>query len=330
MPTEEPLILPSDPFAIAHAARLLRQGEVCAFPTETVYGLGADATNEQAVRRIFLMKGRPLHNPLIVHVADVAMARLVVASWPPRAQQLAELFWPGPLSLVLPKAAKVPGVVSAGLDTVAVRIPAHPVALSLLAAAQIPLAAPSANRSEAVSPTTAQHVQRSLPHLGLILDGGSCRLGIESTVVDLSCTPPRLLRPGALPLRELLQALPDLTWAAWNGHSTEAQPSPGLSLRHYAPKAPLFLIDPEDGKRVTTLPAPRGLVTHSPLPDIAPLCAAIEYMPTTPLAYGADLYAALHRLDDRQVRSIAVLRPPQDPDFCAIWDRLQRAAQKNA
>jgi L-threonylcarbamoyladenylate synthase len=320
-------ILPVGPESLRRAAALLRAGEVCAFPTETVYGLGADATSEQAVLRIYELKGRPRHNPLIVHVADIEAARRVTSGWSDLAERLAQRFWPGPLSLVLPRGAVIPAVVSAGLPTVAVRVPAHPVALELLRTVQLPLAAPSANRSEALSPTTAQHVQRSLPQVPLILDGGPCLLGIESTVIDLTHRPPRLLRPGALPLRLLLDELPELELPEWSRHTPSGPlPSPGMMSRHYAPMAPLSLVREDQADLVARLPEPRGLLTHEQLPEVAALCREIELLPPSPDAYAADLYAALHRLDDKQVRSIVVLRPHEDNDWRAVLDRLDRAA----
>jgi L-threonylcarbamoyladenylate synthase len=322
-------IVSVNPQTLAQAAALLSDGQLCAFPTETVYGLGADATNAEAVLRIYQLKGRPSYNPLIVHVPDAQSAQQLVTEWSPQANRLAQRFWPGPLSLVLPRGPHIPDIVSAGLPTVALRVPSHPVALALLQTVRRPLAAPSANRSESLSPTTAQHVQRSLPNVPLILDGGPCLLGIESTVVDLTTQPPRLLRPGALPLRLLLEELPDLQLPSFAiEQPTGAHPSPGMMTRHYAPSAPLHLIDESQADWVASLPEPRGLVTHRQLPSVTPLCQHLELLPSSPEAYAADLYAALHRLDDQQVRSIVVLRPSQDNDWRAILDRLGRAAAR--
>lgn len=322
-------IVSVNPQTLAQAAALLSDGQLCAFPTETVYGLGADATNAEAVLRIYQLKGRPSYNPLIVHVPDPQSAQQLVTEWSPQANRLAQRFWPGPLSLVLPRGPHIPDIVSAGLPTVALRVPSHPVALALLQTVRRPLAAPSANRSESLSPTTAQHVQRSLPNVPLILDGGPCLLGIESTVVDLTTQPPRLLRPGALPLRLLLEELPDLQLPSFAiEQPTGAHPSPGMMTRHYAPSAPLHLIDESQADWVASLPEPRGLVTHRQLPSVTPLCQHLELLPSSPEAYAADLYAALHRLDDQQVRSIVVLRPSQDNDWRAILDRLGRAAAR--
>lgn len=337
------------PEALLRAAALLQAEQVCAFPTETVYGLGGSALSEAAIERIYALKGRPKYNPLIVHVPDAAAAQQLAAGWPAVAQRLAQRFWPGPLTLVVPRGAAVPAIVSAGLPTMALRVPAHPVALSLLRAAQLPLAAPSANRSESVSPTTAAHVLRSLPEVPLILDGGPCNLGIESTVVDLTTTPPRLLRSGALPLRTLLGELPDLVLPAaaqslGDGaeqaadaakSDTTPRPAPGMMSRHYAPRAPLWLLEPEAAASQLDLfmamPPPRGLLTYLPssaLPALSPHVSHIELLAAEPSAYAADLYAALHRLDESGVASIAAIAPPADLDWHAIHDRLRRAATR--
>lgn len=352
-PSAEPASAPASPDprrvavspeTLARAAALLQNDQVCAFPTETVYGLGGNALSTTAIERIYALKGRPKYNPLIVHVADAAAAERLAAAWPEVARRLARRFWPGPLTLVVPRGAAVPAIVSAGLPTLALRVPAHPVALALLQAAGLPLAAPSANRSESVSPTTAAHVLRSLPAVPLVLDGGPCRLGIESTVVDLTTTPPRLLRPGALPLRVLLEELPELVLPATAESLGEAgarplrdagdeqapRPSPGMLSRHYAPRAPLRLLSPQPAAvlepQILALPAPRGLLTYRPLPELQSHFVHIEQLAEDPQAFAADLYAALHRLDESGVASIAALAPPAGLDFHAITDRLRRAA----
>jgi L-threonylcarbamoyladenylate synthase len=302
------VIVPADAEGIRRAVELLRAESVVAFPTETVYGLGADAFSEKAVAEIYRLKNRPSWNPLIVHVATVAAARELAAEWPAVADDLAAAFWPGPLTLVVRRA---------GSDaTIALRIPAHEVALRLLEASGLPLAAPSANRSEGISPTTAEHVLRSLPEVPLVLDGGPSSWGIESTVLDLTTAVPTLLRPGALGLRALREvtgaiALPDA--AAADG---AARPSPGMSRRHYAPRATLLLVDevPSDGT---------GVLTY----EGAEVPGA-EVLSADPREYAADLYAALHRLDDAGVATILVRRPPETEDWLAIRDRLGRAAAK--
>ncbi|HEY8504049.1 MAG TPA: L-threonylcarbamoyladenylate synthase, partial [Gemmataceae bacterium] len=235
------------PEIIARAASVLRAGGLVAFPTETVYGLGADALNPRAVAGIFAAKGRPANNPLIVHVADADQARGLTASWPDQAETLAARFWPGALTLVLPRGAAVPDVVVASGPTVAVRCPAHPVAAALIRAAGTPVAAPSANRASELSPTTAGHVVKALDgRIDLILDGGPTPGGLESTVLDLTSSPPRLLRPGLVPVGEIEAAIgpvgrppaPDAVELARG-----PLPSPGTLPRHYAPRTPLFCFE---------------------------------------------------------------------------------------
>lgn len=319
------------PESLAEAAALLRAGQLVAFPTETVYGLGADARSEAAVRLIYEVKGRPQTNPLIVHVPSVDEARALAAAWPAEAAALAARFWPGPLTLVLPRGGGLPAAVSAGLPTVALRVPGHPVALALLSACGLPLAAPSANPSERLSPTTAAHVAAGLPVVPLILDGGPCWLGLESTVVDLCGERPRLLRPGALPLLRLRAALPGaeiLVPAEGDaGAGGEARPSPGMMARHYAPRARLRYAEEAAGEARAALPGPVGLLLRGGEGDLSGVSGdVIEVLPEDPEGYGADLYAALHRLDDAGVRTILVQRPPQDEAWAAINDRLRRAS----
>src|SRR5215204_6147669 len=234
-------MMPATPDAIAHAARLLREGELVVFPTETVYGLGADATSEAAVAKIFAAKGRPRFNPLIVHVPGLAEAE-ALAAFDARAREAARRFWPGPLSLVLPRrpASGLALLASAGLDTVALRAPAHPVAQALLRATGRPLAAPSANRSGRVSPTAAAHVLAEFEGAGvaLVIDAGACPIGLESAVLDLSGPVPLLLRHGGVTLEALRDVFPDIEIAdAENG----APRSPGRLPSHYAPSLPLRL-----------------------------------------------------------------------------------------
>lgn len=331
------VIWPLSEAALAHATALLRKDEVCAFPTETVYGLGGNALSAAAIERIYALKGRPRHNPLIVHVPDAAAAEALAAGWPERAQRLAAHFWPGPLTVVVPRGPAIPPIVSAGRSTVALRVPRHEAALRLLRACRLPLAAPSANRSEQLSPTTALHVLRSLPEVPMILDGGPCALGIESTVVDLTSEPPRLLRPGALPLVALREVLPELAApgdavAVLAVPDGEAPASPGMLARHYAPRARLWLVPELDEAAALALPGPRGLLTHEPASTSASVFAHIERLPDDPLGYAADLYAALHRLDDAGVQSIVALTPPspRSGDWLAIHDRLKRAAHPKA
>ncbi|GIF18774.1 L-threonylcarbamoyladenylate synthase [Actinoplanes tereljensis] len=308
-----------DDAGIAEAVALLRAESVVAFPTETVYGLGADAFSHRAVGEIYRLKNRPSWNPLIVHVATVEAARELAADWPINAEKLAAAFWPGPLTLVVRRAEHLTGV-GADNDTIALRIPAHVVALRLLAASGLPLAAPSANRSEGISPTTAEHVLRSLPDVPLVLDGGPSSWGIESTVLDLTTGVPTLLRPGALALRALRDVTGAIALRDTETVDGTARPSPGMSKRHYAPRATLILAK---DVRDVEVDGPAGVLTY----EGADLPGA-EILSADPREYAADLYAALHRLDDSGVPTILVQEPPQTEDWLAVRDRLGRAAAR--
>jgi L-threonylcarbamoyladenylate synthase len=304
-------IVAPDGAGLARAAELLRAGSVVAFPTETVYGLGADAFSPSAVAEIYRLKNRPSWNPLIVHVATVERARELAAEWPAAAGELARRFWPGPLTLV---------VAARGGGTIAIRIPAHPVALRLLAASGLALAAPSANRSEGISPTTAEHVLRSLPDVPLVLDGGPASYGIESTVLDLTGDTPRLLRPGALGLRELRAAVGAITLPDSEVGDGSARPSPGMSKRHYAPRARLILAKDVSDVDPSTLKEPIATLTYEGHGR------GEEVLPADPQGYAADLYAALHRLDDSGAATILVQEPPATEEWLAVRDRLGRAS----
>jgi L-threonylcarbamoyladenylate synthase len=314
-------IYPATPEAIARAAGLIRNGELVAFPTETVYGLGADATNERAVAAVFAAKGRPRFNPLIVHFADASQAE-AAARFDARARKLAIRFWPGALTLVLPRASGCPVALlaCAGLDTIAVRVPGHPVALALLAAAGRPLAAPSANPSGSVSPTTAAHVAASLGgKVRMILDGGPCRIGVESTVLDLSGSRPVLLRPGGIAAAEIEAEIGPVA----RGAEAEAGParSPGMMLRHYAPATPL---------RLHTTGKPRqpreALLAFGPSPP-AGYVTILNLSPAGDLAEAAaNLFAMLRELDAGGFEAIAVMPIPGEGLGEAINDRLARAA----
>ncbi|HEX2208930.1 MAG TPA: L-threonylcarbamoyladenylate synthase, partial [Longimicrobium sp.] len=237
-----------DPAALRQPAEVLRAGGLVAFPTETVYGLGAHALDPAAVQRIYEAKGRPSYNPLIVHLADVDAARGLASSWPEQAERLAAAFWPGPLTLVVPKNDSIPDSVTAGLPSVALRVPAHPVAHALLRAAGIPVAAPSANRSTQVSPTTARHVERSLgARVDVIVDGGPCPVGIESTVLSLVGPVPTLLRPGTVSVEDLRPVIGDVALPSSATDATAARPSPGMLDRHYAPRAAVRVL-PRQGR----------------------------------------------------------------------------------
>jgi L-threonylcarbamoyladenylate synthase len=304
--------------SIRQAADLIRAGRLVAFPTETVYGLGANALDAAAVGRIFEAKGRPRSSPLIVHVASIEMARSLALEWPDRAEKLARAFWPGPLTLVVRKRADIPAIVTAGLDTVGLRMPAHPVAIELLRAAGLPIAAPSANRFTELSPVTAGHVRASLGDAAaMILDGGACTVGIESTVLSVAGDTPVLLRPGIVSAADIAALIGPVLRAG--DPDDGAHSSPGQHARHYRPRKPLFLVD-SDGP----LPAGRGAYLWRSTPR--PAMVAIR-MPTAAVEYAARLYGTLHELDHRDVEWIAVERLPNDPAWDAVIDRLRRAAQ---
>ena len=323
-----------DPDVINEAGALLRAGELVAFPTETVYGLGADALNATAAAKIFQAKGRPATNPLIVHVPSADMARSLSSEWPIEAEALAGAFWPGPLSIVVPRSAQIPDIISAGKPTVALRVPANPVALALLRSAGVPVAAPSANRSEQISPTTAQHVLRSLGgRIQFILDGGAASGGIESTVVAITSEGPAILRPGLITPAQIEAVIGPVRRPGSTDHGTLSElASPGLMLRHYAPNAPLTLLPSHQvSERIsdclTGLPANTklGCITFSFRPPEDARLFAIT-LPDTPQAYAAGLYAALHAMDAANVCAIYVENPPNAEEWLAIRDRLGRAS----
>ncbi len=332
-----------EPDRIERAADVIRSGGLVAFPTETVYGLGANALDEAAVAGIYRAKGRPEYNPLIVHVADAGAARSIVTAWPDAAERLAAAFWPGPLTLVLPRHSRIPAMVSAGLSTVAVRVPAHPVAAALLRAAGVPIVAPSANPSMAVSPTRAEHVVKGLgDRVDLVLDGGPTGVGIESTVVSLAGGRPVILRPGALSADQLRTVVGEIGTAAapGPGRDDDARPSPGMLDRHYAPRAAVVLFDPpadtaalERARRV----AARGGVVCGLVRDAAALgpettgdapFRELVRMPPDPKGYARDLYAALHRMDDMGCELLLVEAVPDSAAWAGVRDRLARAAER--
>ena len=309
-----PPILPLDDRSIAIAAEHIRAGRLVAFPTETVYGLGGDATNGEAVAAIFEAKGRPRFNPLIVHVPDMIAARHI-GEFDKRAEELASRFWPGPLTLVVRRRADsgISELASAGLDTVAIRMPAHRGARTFLAEAARPLAAPSANRSGKVSPTTAQHVADELGDaVALILDGGACEVGLESTVLDMSGETPVLLRPGGVSLEELEEALGRKIETAGAGATIA---SPGMLESHYAPGLPLRM-------EAAGAEAGEALLGFGPAPD-----ATLNLSQSGDLREAAaNLFAMLRALDRPDFTAIAVMPIPETGLGRAINDRLRRAA----
>ena len=287
--------------SIERAAELIRAGRLVAFPTETVYGLGANALDPDAVGRIFAAKGRPRNSPLIVHVDSIEMARALASHWSAAADLLARRYWPGPLTLVVPKRGLVPDIVTAGLPTVGLRVPAHPLALELIRAAGVPIAAPSANRFTELSPTAAAHIPASLADY--TLDGGPARVGIESTVLSL-VDAPTLLRPGAISITELEALIGPILRGATPAEGAHA--APGMHARHYRPATPLYLDTvPREGK---------GIVLRIG-----------KEMPADPKSYAAALYETLHRLDAQSLDWIAVEPPPDTPEWAGILDRLRRA-----
>lgn len=322
-------VLGADERAIAEAAALLQKGELVAFPTETVYGLGALALDPAALAKIFAAKGRPATHPLIAHVRTPAEAAALSRQWDARAEALARRFWPGPLTLVVPRAPSLPGLLSGGKPTVAVRAPAHPVAQALIAAVGAPLAAPSANRYQTLSPTTAAHVVRSLGDaVPLVLDGGPCAAGLESTVLDLTVTPPAVLRPGALPIAALRALVPDVRLAAGVVEDEALRHAPGQDAVHYAPRAPLRLYPRAEAIAAAEAHrGPAGLVVRDGVPPVAPHVRVVA-LPDDAAGFGRALYAVLHALDDNGVGLIAVEAPPEDEAWLAVADRLRRAAAK--
>jgi L-threonylcarbamoyladenylate synthase len=327
-PTTERLVYERGPRGerdLERAAELLRAGRLVAFPTETVYGLGALALDPAAVRRIFEAKGRPARNPLIVHVSSVDQARRVAATWPEAAQRLAERFWPGPLTLVLPRAAIVPPEVTGGLDAVGVRLPAHPVARALIERVGAPLAAPSANLYTGVSPTSAAHVEKGLlGRIDAILDGGETTVGIESTVLDLSGARPTVLRPGAVSAAEIEEVIGPVERI---GPEVEAAlPSPGLARRHYAPRARVVLLaPPELAARAETAGERVGVMALQPPPP-GRAAALWVGMPDDPRAYARQLYRTLHSMEDAGVEELWIELPPEGEEWEGVRDRLRRAA----
>ena len=301
---------------IQHAAGVIRAGGLVAFPTETVYGLGANALDPVAVDRIFAAKGRPATSPLIVHVDSVEMAMTVVAEWPQSAITLAAEYWPGPLTLVLPKRGQIPDRVTAGLPTVGVRVPKHPVALELIRAAGVPVCAPSANRFAQLSPTEASHVRDALgERVDMILDGGPCEVGIESTVLSLAGSAAVLLRPGMVSLADIERRIGFVSYAPEPAAGSGGHVSPGQHAKHYSPATPLLI-----GRDLP--PGPGAYVWWS---EERPASVSVR-MPADAPAYAKEIYATLHRLDVMQLSFIAVEPPPGDDDWAGIWDRLRRAA----
>ncbi len=318
-----------DPEVIDEAAAILSRAGLVAFATETVYGLGAVATDPRAVARIFEAKGRPAFNPLIVHAADVDHARTLTTIWTETAQRLADHFWPGPLTLIVPKTSAIPEIVTAGGPSVGLRVPSPKIARALIARAGAPLAAPSANRSNRISPTRAEHVLADLDgRIDLILDSGPTTVGLESTVLDLTTTPARILRPGPIGRRDLAPFFEDGTLAAPTitvGRPWDQVASPGMQAVHYAPRTRAMRVDSVREVYSIAWPERVGLLAFEPLDRsrFPEHVVVIEHLDPTAAAH--DLYAALHRLDARGVDLIVVAMPPGELAWDAVRDRLRRA-----
>lgn len=306
--------------SVSRAAVILRNGGLVAFPTETVYGLGADARSESAVRKIFEAKGRPAHNPLIVHCGDAEAATQWTSRWDERAARLAEAFWPGPLTLVLPLGKGIAPTVVAGGQTVALRVPRHPVALALLRTAGIPLAAPSANRSNRLSPTSAEAVTEQLgDRIDAILDGGPCDVGIESTVLDLAGEAPRILRPGMVTAAAISEIIGAAVAQRREGPGGTLR-SPGLLPRHYCPRIPLRILAPGEPFPPNTFRIRIGEDSATPEADIV--------LPGNPEGTAAGLYAALRAGESSGRQEIVIECPPDGTGWEGIHDRLARAAHR--
>jgi L-threonylcarbamoyladenylate synthase len=318
--------------AVRRAADLLRAGDVVALPTETVYGLAANALDEKAVAKIFQIKGRPAHNPIIVHVASNEMAQACVIKWTELADKFSKAFWPGPLTLVLPRAEKIPEIVTAGGATVGVRWPSHPFVQAVIHECGFPLAAPSANLSNQISPTNAAHVRAQLGgKISLIVDGGQSQVGIESTVLDVSVSPPRILRPGMIHAESLAAVAGKISNFKFQISNSTLR-SPGLLAKHYSPKAILVVLnwrDEADLKfqisnfkfQITDC----HVIAHAKIPGGFG-AENVSVIPHDAEAFARALYAELHRCDEAGAKLIVVEAPPDLPEWSGIADRLRRAA----
>jgi len=306
---------------IRDAVAILRRGGLVAFPTETVYGLGADASNPAAVARIYAVKGRPAGHPVIVHIGDVGQLARWAREIPEAATKLAARFWPGPLTLVLGRAPGVGGQLTGGQDTIGLRIPGHPIALQLLREFDGGIAAPSANRFGRISATTAEHVRMDLgSEVDLVLDGGACEIGIESTIVDLSRGRPVLLRPGRIAAEDIAATL----GVAPLSRDPDAPRAPGTLAAHYAPRQPLRLIESDQWESVQGISHGRGVLSFRSPPegDLSTMWIEASRQPNQ---YGHDLYAHLRALDSSGCDQILVEEPPATAEWAAIRDRLSRA-----
>lgn len=308
---------------IQAAVAALRRGEVIGLPTETVYGLAADASNVEAVRRIFALKGRPADHPLIVHIADASSLSTWTTDASPLALRLAQAFWPGPLTMILPRSTRVPDVVTGGQDTVGLRCPDHPVALAVLHEFGGGLAAPSANRFGRISPTSAVHVREEFPSgVDIVLDGGDCEIGIESTILDLSSGQPRILRPGQISAARIEAVIGPVAQDR-NEHSPRAS---GTLEAHYAPRTPLLMLPRAALESEAREQGALGKRTAILGVGTLPMGSDGLALPEDAASYAHGLYAALRQLDASGQQLLLVERPPDDPEWLAVHDRLRRAA----
>jgi len=320
--------------AVRRTAELLRAGEVVALPTETVYGLAANALDEKAVAKIFQIKGRPANNPIIVHVAGIEMSKRCVENFPAVAEKLSKSFWPGPLTIVLPRAKIIPEIVTAGGETVGVRWPGHPFIQAVIRECDFPLAAPSANLSGHVSPTNAGHVRKQLGEkIPLIVDGGQSQVGIESTVLDLTVSPPRILRPGMIHAESLAAVCGEVQSSEFRVQSSEKLlRSPGLLEKHYSPKAKLLVLNWRDEAdlraQLSTFNFQLStvhIIAHTKIPS-GENFAGVSVIPHDAEAFARAIYAELHRCDEIGAEIIVVEAPPDLPEWSGIADRLRRAS----
>ncbi|MBX3117906.1 MAG: threonylcarbamoyl-AMP synthase [Fimbriimonadaceae bacterium] len=303
--------LPATQENISRTADILRSGGLAIIPTETVYGIAAVATNAEAVAKIYSAKGRPADNPLIIHISSIEQIEPYIQGWTESGQALAKRYWPGPLTLVFKKTDLIPDIVTGGLDTVAVRMPSHLVAHALIEAVGAPLAAPSANKFMHLSATRVDHLDPTfVDRVDAVLDGGPCIVGLESTVVDVTEHPPRILRPGAVSRADIQAAIGSPLGAVPH---PSLKRSPGLFPKHYSPNAPTMLVDvlPPDSAGLTFGEANPPHQVH---------------MPADPVHYAKELYDALHRVDTQNPETIFIERPPENPEWEAVWDRIIRAA----
>ena len=306
------------------AAQIIRSGGLVAFPTETVYGLGANALNPIAVAKIFELKERPSFDPLIVHIASVDDLSTLTQNVDQNVIRLAETFWPGPLTIVLPKSKIVPDIVTSGLNTVGIRMPDNDIALKLIRAANCPIAAPSANKFGNLSPVSAEHVRKQLPNVESILDGGNTSVGIESTIVSIDGNVCTLLRPGVITISDIENALPNTF--VFNAEKPDKLIAPGLLKSHYSPVKPLYIID----KKRIQIPASSGLILHGKN-DVIPTASKIIHTSQTfnHLEIAANLFSALHVMeDDENIKQIFIEPVPELGLGLAIMDRIKRAAYK--